>query len=275
MANDDAPRGERFSHVYISHPDLLADSQRMRRRMGHILYRFGPEDLYAILNRELGTNLSALNSNLEFYWPNAMAKAELRDVLDAITVVARMPRTVTSSFVNEVRRIFREEKVRYTVDDEGGVHFAVDAEFEQARISAIRRLAGSRYQGVRHHFDAAYTALDGVPPDPKLAMRNVFFAAEGLFRLMFPNAHQLSGGEIAKHLKPVIDGTYDGKKPAIHAAQKQIAQLVEWVNGAHFYRHEPGTEEPVQPPLEMAIQYVGSGASWLRWLCEFDKNQQQ
>lgn len=270
MTNQDIPKGKRFSHVYISHPELLADSKRMRRRIGYILYRFGGEGLAAHLNRELGVKLSAYDGRFEAYWPDAMEIVELRDVLDAITVVAQRSGSLRVDLIQEVRRVFREERVRYDVDDEGGVHLVVDTAFEQVRISAIRRLAGPRYDGVRHHFEAAYTALDDIPPDAKAAMRNVFFATEGLFRLMFPKAHQLSGSEIRKHLKARIDDTYAGKKPAIHAAQKQVEQLVDWVDGAHFYRHEPGTEEPAQPPFEMAVQYVSSGASWLRWLCEFD-----
>ncbi len=116
----------------------------------------------------------------------------------------------------------------------------------------------------------AYTMLDQVPPDGKMALRQIFSANEGLFRLIFPNAHQLGKRELEKHLKPAIDQRYKGQVPAIHVAQKQLSQYIEWATGAHFYRHEPGSEEPVPPPLEVAIHYITAGTSWLRWLQTFD-----
>lgn len=242
----------------------------MRRRVGSLLFLHYGQNLNDLLNRELGTKLSNLGSGTEAYWPAAMETVELRDVLDAITLVARRFDRINIDFINEIRRIFAEERVRYSVDDQGGVHFSVDVEFEQTRVSAIRVLGSSRYKSIREHFEAAYRALDGVPPDPKQALRSIFFANEGLFRLIFPSAAQLSGAELQKQLRPKLDQVYGSQKPAVHVAHKQLAQFADWIDGAHFYRHEPGTEEPVQPPIEMAIHYVATGAAWLRWLCAFD-----
>ncbi|AHG47892.1 hypothetical protein RLEG12_18510 [Rhizobium leguminosarum bv. trifolii CB782] len=44
-----------------------------------------------------------------------------------------------------------------------------------------------------------------------MPMRSAFFAVEGLFRSIFPSAHQLSSGEI--------------QKPAINLAQKLVASV--------------------------------------------------
>ncbi|MCE1236836.1 MAG: hypothetical protein LWW93_10815 [Hyphomicrobiales bacterium] len=228
-----------------------------------------------LLNREIGTNLDRRGSALESYWPPAMEKAELRDLLDGITVVARNVGYNLDNFITEVRRIFSEEKVRYSIDKLGGVHLSVDSEFEQAKISAIRNLNSSRYQNVKFHFEAAYTYLDGIPPDLKAAIRNIFFANEGLFRIIFPESQQLSGAELKKHLKPRLDQFYNGQDPAIHVAQKQLAQFSAWIDGAHFYRHEPGTEKLAQPPFEMTIHFVAAGAAWLRWLSTFDNASQR
>ena len=49
-----------------------------------------------------------------------------------------------------------------------------------------------------------------------------------------------------------------------------LASLKDWVDAAHFYRHEPGTEEVAQPPLPLAVYLVSIGASHLRWLAELD-----
>jgi hypothetical protein len=44
----------------------------------------------------------------------------------------------------------------------------------------------------------------------------------------------------------------------------------EWIDTAHFYRHEPGKEDVAQPPLTLAVYVCGVGASHLRWLAELD-----
>jgi hypothetical protein len=113
-----------------------------------------------------------------------------------------------------------------------------------------------RYASVKELFEAAFLALDTIPPDGKAAIRNVFFAAEGLFRLMYPNSAQLNSSEVMRQLKPLVDTVFSDQKPAIYVAQKQISAFKEWIDGAHFYRHEPGTEEPAQPPLDLAIYMV-------------------
>lgn len=236
-----------------------------------------------VLQRELGITLDSGLNDYANRWPEAVAKMELRDCLDLITIRFQNltheyynsdgseKRKMKSHFLTEARRIFREEQVGYTIDDQGGVHFLVDSAFEISRVSVISGLGKERYTTARSLFEAAMAYLDSSPPDPKAAVRNTFFAVEGLFRLMYPTAHQLSSGEVLKHLKPTVDATYKDQKPAIYVAQKQVASLREWIDAAHFYRHEPGTEEPAQPPIEIAIELVSQGAAWLRWLATMDK----
>ena len=265
------PQGQRFSHLYIAHPELLPDSIRARRRLGSLFFQYRTPDLLKIISRELGISTGNVNSINESSWSFYFEKAQLRDVLDTITIVFRNSGSRRSQFLEEVRRILREERVRYLLDDLGGVHFTVDTAFEQARVSTVSALGADRYLAVRQSLADAYAALDELPPNGKAAVRNVFFANESLFRLIFPDAHQLGIGELKKHLKPTLDRKYDQKIPAIYAAQKQFVQFASWVEGAHFYRHEPGSEEPTQPPLEMAIHYVTAGTTWLRWLQGFDE----
>lgn len=272
MSDQKPPQGKRFSEVYLSHPELLPDSERMRRRMGTILFGYGPQWMAEKLNANLGTALPNSGSGTSEYWPRQMVRVELRDVLDAVTVLAdEMDDYKRANFVASVQEIFDQERVRYSVDPKGGVHLRVDAAFEQSRVSAIASLSSSRYQSVRDHLDESFRKLDGVPADGKAAIRHIFFAAEGLFRVMFPSAPQLNKVELEKNLKPLIDQKYSGQKPALSVAHKQLAQIIAWVDGAHFYRHEPGDEEPVQPPFEIAVHYVSTGASWLRWLRAFDR----
>ncbi|RUW40411.1 MULTISPECIES: hypothetical protein [unclassified Mesorhizobium] len=238
-----------------------------------LLFDHGPSDLYALMNKELGSGLPPGGSRTQEYWPFNFQKIELRDVLDSITLVARYCEGHQNGmvFIKEARRILAEEQVRYRIDDKGGVHFTVDADFERTRVSTVSELATDRYKGVRNLFDDAFLALDQVPPDGKSGIRHAFFAVESLFRLIFPDAHQLSGGEVKKHLGPLIDKLYGDQKPAIHLAHKQLASLREWIDGAHFYRHEPGSEEPAQPPLDLAIYTISQSGGHLRWLALIDR----
>lgn len=211
-------------------------------------------------------------------WTHIAVQLDLRDVLDSITLIYRFlkrfehrGKRLDEDFLTSVAAVFQEEQVRYRVDSEGGVHFAVDTEFERMRVSTIAAIGSQRYDGVRTAFDGAFAALDLPAPDGKAAMRSVFFATEGLFRLMFPKAHQLSAGEVTKHLKPAVDRYYLGQTPAIKLAQKQIASFTDWIDGAHFYRHEPGSEEPAQPPIELAIYFISQAGGHIRWLAQLDR----
>jgi hypothetical protein len=275
----DKPIGQRFSHVYMQQPELLSDSSRLRRRLAALYV--AQEDLIRLRDAIVAELGLEQNVYLQFgpHWQPFLDKIELRDLLDSVTIryqtivdhYGKPDQPRRNAFVQSVQRIFREEHARYSVDDWGGVHFALDQEFERARVSAIAGLATARYNGVRKLFEEAYAALDGTPPDGKAGVRSSFFAVESLFRLMFPTVPRLGAAEVQKDLKPLIDRIFDGQKPAIHVAQKQVAAFIDWVDGAHFYRHEPGSEEPAQPPLDLAIVMISQAATYLRWLAELDQ----
>ncbi|MBP2446148.1 hypothetical protein [Rhizobium leguminosarum] len=277
----DQPEGQRFSQVYLKRADLLPDSPRMRNRIAMVITETGgsSDDIQNFgkqIEREQGILVG--QTRFAHQRPSIIKQMEIRDVLDCITTIFnaishyddKVRAKKQKLFLESCRRVFAEEQVRYRIDDRGGVHFTVDQEFEAVRASIISGLGLSRYNGVRSLYDQAFADLDKSPPDGKAALRSAFFATEGLFRLMFPSAHQLSSGEIQKHLEPLINGVYANQKPAINLAQKLVASLKDWIDGAHFYRHEPGDEEPAQPPLELAIYMVSEAGGHLRWLAKLD-----
>jgi hypothetical protein len=59
------------------------------------------------------------------------------------------------------------------------------------------------------------------------------------------------------------------------SASKLAASVGEWVDACHFYRHEAGNEDVVQPPLTLAVNLVSVGASYIRWLAEVDAFRSQ
>lgn len=58
---------------------------------------------------------------------------------------------------------------------------------------------------------------------------------------------------------------------ARRAANKMMLSLCDWTGGGHFYRHEPGQEEPAPPPMDYAVMTMSTGAGFLRWLAEIDR----
>jgi hypothetical protein len=51
---------------------------------------------------------------------------------------------------------------------------------------------------------------------------------------------------------------------ALGAAAKLLSGLEDWINAAHFYRHERGASEVVEPPFALAVNLVSLGSSYLR-----------
>jgi hypothetical protein len=111
--------------------------------------------------------------------------------------------------------------------------------------------------------------LSKVPPVGKNAIRDALGAVENVFRIVCPKAPRLVAPELRKHLEPTVQKMYANDSVAQAAASKALSSLSDWVDSAHFYRHEPRTPEPQEPPLEIAVLLVSGAASWLRWLAGF------
>jgi hypothetical protein len=271
----DLPQGKRFSQVYLERGEPRADSLRARRRVSSTLLGISDnavQGLGSLVERELGIELP---SSYGILWSHYFEQCELRDFLDTITLAyqhfAKSGRTtVATSWVRDVKRIIQEENLRYQIDEHGGIHFAIDEEFARSRAATIAVLQATRYQNVLNSFEQGEVAFGTIPPDGKGAVRATFASAEGLFRLMFPSAPRLTSSEIDKNLTPRLQSAFAADVTATGAAQKLLASFKGWVDASHFYRHEPGREEIAQPPLELAINLVSLGASYIRWLAEID-----
>jgi hypothetical protein len=111
--------------------------------------------------------------------------------------------------------------------------------------------------------------LSQAPPDGKAAIRSTFAALEGLFKLMVPGSIRLTRKE-AESLQPLIQRLHTADATALGASNKTLNAFKEWIDAAHFYRHEPGTEDVAQPPPILTVYVCSVGASHLRWLAELD-----
>ncbi|MGO4509005.1 hypothetical protein AB4Z51_18500 [Bradyrhizobium sp. 2TAF36] len=264
----------RYSQLYIDQTAPLPDSARARHRLGKLMENVMPDGhtihLSNFLESELGIKVGA---TYPFHWLRLTEKCATRDLLDIVTLTARYLKLVSGAtrWLDETRRIFSEERLAYEIDETAVVHPAVDREFWRNRQATVAGLQMPRYANSRAAFERVSDELAADPPNGKDAWRATFTAVEGLFRLMFPSATQLNAGAVETLLAPVVQRQYANDPVALRAATKQLASLKDWVDASHNYRHEPGSEEPVQPPIDLAVLAISNGTSFLRWLIVLDQ----
>jgi hypothetical protein len=275
------PQGERFSAVYRERGAARDDSDRMRRRIAAVLVDYG-DKFEKHAEAELGIETPWTTSN---NWTKTLETWSLDDVLNIITVlVAYVPRLTSdqrkaasyqADLVAQFNRILEQENVSYRVDPQGGAHFLHDEEFARSAQSTITGLGDPRYANSLDRFESGMKAIAVSTPDGKTGIRNVFEAAEGLFRLIVPRAPRLTADQVG-HLDPILQKRYAGDRTAAGAAAKLLASFKDWTESCHFYRHEPGKpDEIAQPPLELAIHLMSVGAAFIRVMVELDQSNQQ
>jgi hypothetical protein len=266
----------RYSQLYIDQPSPLPDSERARRRLGKLLEAMlgGGNNAHSFsefLERELGVAVGVRHA---YGFPIFCSKCAIRDFLDTVTIAAiyfKRHGTATTQWLGETRRIFSQERLAYEIDDNGIVHPAVDKEFQRNRQATVAGLQTPRYANSLAAFERISDELAAQPPNGKEAWRAVFTSVEGLFKLMFPSAQRLNAGAVKGNLKSVVQKLYLGDNVAQQAADKQVAAFEDWVDASHNYRHEAGSEEPVQPPIDLAVLAISNGTAFLRWLIAIDQ----
>jgi hypothetical protein len=230
-------------------------------------------DAYTAITSELGVTPPA--GPWGTAWGSFFEHAELRDILDTITLTFRVlarrgGAARTREFHAFVTRVFHEESLGYVMDDNGGVRFSIDAEYERNRFSVIDGLAGVRYGAVRAAAENAFKRMDG-KPDTKAAVREMFEAAETLCKLIASTNEDLDERMVQKRLKPIASRAYASVDPSAQSFAEQVLEgFVKWVNAGHKYRHGPKTEEPRAPTLELAVFYLSNGAAFIRFLIDLD-----
>jgi hypothetical protein len=279
------PPVSRYSLLYLASAVPSSDSKRARFRIGLLLEKLVSRLSNATSNTYEGSALaslieSELGENLFLYrqygWRRYVDECKIPDLLDCITLTFKFFRrgkfpALAEEWRNETARIFIEQQLAYWIDNECIVHPAVDAEFQRSTQSTIAGLQAPRYANSRAMLQRVSNELLCDPPNGKEAWRATFAAVEGLFRLMFPSAPQLKATAIDANLARTIHQLYRNDPVALRAANRQLAALKEWIDSSHNYRHEPGSEEPVQPPIDLAVLAVSSGMGFLRWLAALDE----
>jgi hypothetical protein len=265
--------GERFSVLYMRPGDPAPDSARARHRIGSLfreqLFHSRFDQLAAYLVRNIGISLPD-NHRYPSCWHQFMRECRIADFIDTITVVYRylfwhVSEDIANWWRDSVRQIMAEENLAYEIDEVGGVHPRIDSEFQRNVASALAGLEAERYQGVRDLLERAAGNLSTNPPNYRQAWRGTLSAMEAVFTLMFPQV-RFANEEIERHLRPLVERTYQSDPTSQKAALRMLTCLQEWLEASRSFRHYPGALDCSQPPPDVAVLSISCGASLVRWL---------
>lgn len=279
MLGPDVPRGRPYDALYVDHGDPKRDSPRMRARLGAFIREIGDGGLIRLVELRFGTRPNVPYGSYD--WQGYFAHLDINDMLVAVTLVHHNATKNDRSNARSGRRsenakrwrefvkvVFHEENVHYFIDEEGGVHNALDGAMVREANAAIRVLSGEDRAHISEQYSSGVDSLASLPPNGRLAVRDVFEATESLFRQVFPEARQLNANALERYLKPEVQRLYDADEDLRGVALDAYASMVKWVDAAHPYRHGSGQKEMTQPPLEIATLLVSEGTGFIRWLAE-------
>lgn len=282
MPDQEPPQGAYFSITYLTPTEPQDDSQRFRNRLAaYCSQEYGTDFLTVVaqtIQRDLGVNVKS-RAYTGYDFQDFFNNAELRDVLGGITAVYRTlwreGAAGEQAWQQFVQTAMDEGNLNYRIDDEGGVHYRVDEEFERGRATIISILGDAKYAAVAAEVGRAYDRLTENPPATNEAIRSVFLALETLTKLMATKTKvaRLNANAIDKGLLPIVESTYAADASERKAAVALLSGLKNWVTAGHEYRHGQERENPREAPLEFAVAMLSSGASYLRWLAEIDRQR--
>jgi hypothetical protein len=260
--------------VYLDRGVPEKDSVRMRRRLLQQFQTIIPDRRERALlgQRVIAETGAELGFNGIIYdWHAFFLNAPLRDLLDAVTVLYHSlledisPREAAEWLVF-VQRVFREENVSFSIDKRGGVHFAVDEEFEHNRRSALAVLDHPQMANARASFEDAFRHLEADPPERKAAVRSIFETAEILAKQLVPGASRLNSNLVLGNLKRALHSIRAADAVENSVFDKLLDGFRDWVEALHDYRHGQDTPDPVVPSEELTVFALSTGASYVRLL---------
>lgn len=286
----DFDTGNRYSHLYINRGDPTNDSLKARYRLGLLADAVFPQEMQSqklrgynskkrltdLIQREIGVQFRTYKNGHGFEsWLLFFNKINIVELLDTLTIIVSPKYTSMMSEEKRLRfrdgaiRILQEENLAFRIDEQGGVHPLIDSAFTQTINSAIAGLSGSRYQATLQKINEIDGFLLQNPPNYIAAIRSVFGACENLFKLMYGGA-RLDAKTAFSKLSAVQQRLYDGHPAILASSAKLLNSFKEWIDAAHFYRHEEGRTEPRQPESEIALLLISNGLSYVRWLAAID-----
>lgn len=281
MPEENVPIGQLYSRIYLQPTETVRDSKRMRMRVlraieRHIPSRRRDAGFGAAVEGELGIEIvSSGGYSSPHVWWERLVRQEL-SVSDLLNVMTMLWRGVEGrdrdNFRNNITRIFAEEAIGFSIDEEMGFHPAFDEEFERSRRSIVRILNRERFRHEADFVAMSEAALLANPLDGRAAIRAVYDAAENLFKRI-TGRQNITNGHVRRELAAIAlqDIPKDGKSNV--AVNKILNAFEDWAAACHVYRHAPGEAGTAQPTEAIAILIVSQGYGFVRWLAELSAAQ--
>ena len=272
------------NHAQLYHPrgENSGEHPEVKRRMIVAFLECADEDKYEIselIEAEIGIDgPDRLNRDWVPYLENLNRK-HFRSVF---SVLAHHLRQYAASSQLEwyesrveqlkisLNRIFSEECVLLTFGDDLIIHPKTDRAFELQRVNLIRGIEGEEYEAAREHLAATEKAFLAEPPDGATAIRSVFLLAENIFKQM-SGLRSLNTSAAKAELSKIVAKIYSSRPHERQVAEKQIQGFLKWIEGAHFYRHDPGQPDVSQPSDEISALAVSEGFAFCRWLADLKR----
>jgi hypothetical protein len=263
---DQPVEGGLFRRNYLRPVQKLNDSMRARRRiyrLDNALHYTFSSDFVALVQSELGISFPFIGDEYdhERYW----TRCDVHDFLDSITLLYLVSPTRTETLA-EMRRIFTEEHLRFRIDDQGGVHYLVDEQFERNVAATLDGLGPARFKAARDALEQALESMSGATPSGKSLIRGVFEAVESAFlaRIQSANANRLNDQSINSHLRPILEARYANVPDSDDKINRVLELLMSWVRTAHPFRHGVPFDQIHEAPLDYAILLADQGMAFLR-----------
>lgn len=269
----------KYSKFYMPPQEYSTDNMKMRVRIGRALYNTGLE----IGNHKVGGQIILKNGiqipkykavdgyvyhNLEEL-AQQVAVTDLLDIITTIYELLEKPKD-KSKWIETINAIFIEEGLAYIANQQGEVRFRPDEEFERNRILTLRYLPGVEFSAVLEAFNHAYIEFQSDSNKGKSALRYMFEANEILFKKLAKPKYsfqQLNTTNIEKLKQYLfVDVLSHLDETAKNVVMQFFESYKKWVDAMHPYRHGQDVEVYDNPPIDITILALSTGASYLRWL---------
>lgn len=262
-----------FIYRYMDRSQPRKDSERFRRRVaaGFIETDAIRTSLAKELLLRAGIELPRNQWNGHLLWDQFLITGNLDEVLTAIEVSIQAALLGPYAFWarrfrSHVELAMREEGLGLRIDEQGLIHYAVDEEFEVARMATLAGLSHPSLGAARSAYEDAFRHLDARPADTKAALRSMFEALEILAKQV-SNYEKLNAAVCKKSLKDRATNVLGGDAVQRRVLAGLFDAFAQWVDAMHSYRHgQPDNFE--RPTEEFTVFALSTGSAYLRLLAQ-------
>lgn len=272
---NERPLGQLFTEVYGDKGDPKGDDPRFRVQVSalvdQVLYSYSMQSkLAGVIRLRLGLEIpTGYECYLFDKWVKSVALDDLFNVITLIAIFLRNTRD-QEKWLKGIGNALAQRNLNYEIDNRGGIHPLVDTVFQHAKRLTLAGLVGAEFAAAHEELEKAYDFLtQRDDPDTKMAVVNIFLAAENVFKLVFDTNASLDEAIARRNIQALIQKLYASKDGAtLRSAASTAESFAKWVNACHPYRHGHSEVETIAPPQELAITLVTTGSDFIRWLVE-------